>query len=179
MKKILFVIGSLRCDSFNRIIAQEAAALIGDRAEVAYLDYADLPHMDQDLEATPPAAVTRVRQEVAAADLLWFVTPEYNGSYPGHLKTLIDWLSRAHDGKEREQLELTGKKCVLTGAGGASATSKVRGKLTELLEFVGAEVMPDHQTGVVLNMEAWTEGRLILSDEQRQALAAQVEAVLA
>lgn len=44
MKKILFVIGSLHRDSFNRILAQEAAALIGNRAEVAYLDYTGLPH---------------------------------------------------------------------------------------------------------------------------------------
>ncbi len=36
----------------------------------------------------------------------------------------------------------------------------------------------EQQTGIVLNTEAWTEGRMILSDDQRQALKAQVEALL-
>ena len=36
----------------------------------------------------------------------------------------------------------------------------------------------EQQTGIVLNTEAWTEGRMILSDDQRQALKAQVEAFL-
>ena len=33
-------------------------------------------------------------------------------------------------------------------------------------------------SGDVLNMEAWTEGRMILSDEQKAALKDQVEAFL-
>ena len=36
--------------------------------------------------------------------------------------------------------------------------------------------MAEPQTGVVLNAEAWTEGRMILTDEQRAALKAQAEA---
>ena len=32
------------------------------------------------------------------------------------------------------------------------------------------------QTGVILNAEAWTEGRMILTDEQRAALKEQAEA---
>ena len=36
----------------------------------------------------------------------------------------------------------------------------------------------EQQTGIVLNVEAWTEGRMILSEEQRAALKAQVEAFL-
>ncbi len=38
--------------------------------------------------------------------------------------------------------------------------------------------MMEPQTGIVLNMEAWTEGRMILSDEQWQTLKAQIEAFL-
>ena len=108
MKKILFIVGSLRKDSFNRQLAREAEQMIGTRAEVNYLDY---------------------------------------------------------------------KKVALSGAGGKMATAKCREKLTELLTFIKADVM-EQQTGIVLKTEAWTEGRMILSDDQRQALKAQVEALL-
>ena len=47
----------------------------------------------------------------------------------------------------------------------------------ETLTSIKAEVM-EQQTGVVLNLEAWTEGRMILSDEQKKALKDQVEAFL-
>ena len=43
MKKILFVIGSLRAKSFNRQVANVAKEIFGDRAEVQELDYGDLP----------------------------------------------------------------------------------------------------------------------------------------
>ena len=60
----------------------------------------------------------------------------------------------------------------------ARATAKCREKLTELLTFLKADVV-EPQTGIALNVEAWTEGRMILSDEQKAALKNQVEAFLA
>ena len=50
MKKILFVIGSLRTRSFNRQMANVAKEIIGSRAEVSELDYRDLPLLNQDIE---------------------------------------------------------------------------------------------------------------------------------
>ena len=41
-----------------------------------------------------PGPVARVRREVVGSDGVWFFTPEYNYSYPGLLKNLLDWLSR-------------------------------------------------------------------------------------
>lgn len=177
MKKILFIVGSLRKDSFNRQLAQEAEKNLAGIAEVTYLDYTDMPFLNQDIEYPAPAAVAKLRETVANADGLWIFTPEYNFSYPGHLKNVIDWLSRpvvAYD--FATPTVMNGKKVALSGAGGQMATSKCREKLTELLTFIKADVMTDPQTGVVLNAEAWTEGRMILTDEQLAALKAQAEA---
>ena len=178
MKKILFIVGSLRKGSFNRQLAREAEQMIGARAEVTYLDYTDVPLINQDIEFPEPEAVARLRTAVKEADALWVFTPEYNFSYPGHVKNLFDWLSRPLVAGDYETpTVINGKKVALSGAGGKMATAKCREKLTELLSFIKADVM-EPQTCIVLNVEAWTEGRMILSNEQRAALKAQVEAVL-
>ena len=46
MKKILFIIGSLRVKSFNRQVAHVAKEIIGGCAEVQELDYSELPLKD-------------------------------------------------------------------------------------------------------------------------------------
>jgi hypothetical protein len=58
----------------------------------------DLPLYNEDLDASPPASWTRLRKEIAAADGVLFLTPEYNRSIPGCLKNAIDIGSRP-DGK--------------------------------------------------------------------------------
>ena len=178
MKKILFVVGSLRKESFNRQLALEAEKMIGTQAEVTYQDYSDVPLINQDIEFPEPEAVGRLRTAVKEADGIWVFTPEYNFSYPGHLKNLFDWLSRPVKPMDYETpTVINGKKVALSGAGGKMATAKCREKLTELLTFIKADVM-ELQTGVALNVEAWTEGRMILSDEQRKALSSQADAFL-
>ena len=181
MKKILFIIGSLRKESFNKKLAEEVEQMLAGRATVEYLDYSDVPLMNQDIEFPAPEAVKRVREKVAEADALWIFSPEYNYSYPGHLKNLIDWLSRPLVAGDRQTpLAINGKKVALSGAGGASAPAKCREKLAELLTlpFIHAEVMTEPQTGIQLNMEAWTEGRMILTEAQRSSLKRQVDAFI-
>ena len=58
MQKLLFIIGSLRTESFNRQLAMEAKKIVGNRAEVSELYYSDLPLLNQDNESPEPAAVT-------------------------------------------------------------------------------------------------------------------------
>ncbi|MCM1079798.1 MAG: NAD(P)H-dependent oxidoreductase [Bacteroidales bacterium] len=181
MKKILFIIGSLRKDSFNRKLSYMAEQCIAGRALVEYLDYSEVPMMNQDLEYPSPDAVTSVRRKIAEADGIWIFTPEYNYSYPGHLKNLIDWLSRPVVADDHvTPLVISKKKVALSGAGGGMATANCRAKLTELLTlpFIDADVMAEPQTGIRLGNEARTDGRMQLSQEQEEALARQADAFL-
>ena len=178
MKKILFVIGSLREKSFNRQLAEAAKEIIGNRAQVTELDYSDLPLINQDLEVTEHPVVARVRKAVAEADTLWLFTPEYNFSYPGHLKNLLDWLSRPVIPMDYATPTcINGKRVAISGAGGKAATANCRAKLTELLTFIKADVLTE-QTGIVVPAEAWTTDVLVLTDEQKSQLKAQAEALL-
>lgn len=181
MRRILFIVGSLRKESFNRKLAEAAESFLSGRAVVEYLHYSDLPLMNQDIEFPAPDVVARVRKQVADADALWIFTPEYNYSYPGHLKNLIDWLSRPlTPGDTQTPLAIKGKKIAISGAGGAAATARCREKLIELLTlpFIHADVMVEPQTGIRLNKEAWTEGRMILTEAQKAALKQQADAFL-
>lgn len=179
MKKILFVIGSLRKQSFNRELSEMVKGMLQSKAEVTELDYFQVPFINQDDEYPAPQAVTDARKAVAEADGVWIFSPEYNYSYPGHVKNLIDWLSRPVDPADRNApTVLAGKKFTLTGAGGKAATAGCRKLLTTLLTVLKADVMTEEQTGIALNTEAWTEGRMILTEEQKAQLAKQAELFL-
>ena len=47
MKNILFVVGSLRKGSFNHQMAEKAERILDGKATVTYLDYSNLPLMNQ------------------------------------------------------------------------------------------------------------------------------------
>lgn len=93
-KKLLFVVGSLRKGSFNHSLAKYVEELIGNKAEVEYLNFANIPYMNQDIEFPVPSEIAAVREKVSGADGIWIFSPEYNYAIPGVLKNLLDWLSR-------------------------------------------------------------------------------------
>ena len=78
MKKILFIIGSLRKESFNREVSDMVKNLLQNKAEVTELDYSQVPLMNQDAEYPAPKAVANARKAVAEADGVWIFSPEYN-----------------------------------------------------------------------------------------------------
>ena len=179
MKNVLFVVGSMRERSFNRQLAQQAEGMLKDKCNVKYLDYSDLPYMNQDLEMPVQPSVARVREEVVKADALWIFTPEYNFSYPGVLKNLLDWLSRPMDMSNFQNPSAAlGKKVAISGCGGKNMTQSCRAKLTELLDFMKMDLMHEPQTGIALGLEAWTKGEFALTDEQRSELQKQADAFM-
>jgi chromate reductase len=94
--RIAVVIGSLRKDSFNRKLALAIANLAPSDFTFEHLQIDDLPLYNQDDDANQAPAVKRLKTEIAAAQGLLFVTPEYNRSIPGVLKNAIDHASRPY-----------------------------------------------------------------------------------
>ncbi len=95
MPRIVGISGSLRKGSFNTSLLRAAEAACPEGAVVEVASIRALPLYDADLEAegTPPA-VAALKDQIAQADGILIVTPEYNQSIPGVLKNAIDWLSR-------------------------------------------------------------------------------------
>lgn len=177
-KKVLMIVGSLRKQSFNRQLAEKAADLLRDKAEVSFLEYADVPFMNQDIESPVPEAIARVRKEVLAADGIWIMSPEYNFSYSGVLKNLLDWLSRPiKSGDYKSGSALSGKKAAISGAAGKSAAAGSRARLRELLKVLRMELL-DEEVGVSLSGESFRSNILILSEENEADLKKQAEAFL-
>lgn len=94
--KIAVVIGSLRKDSFNRKLALALAHLAPADFTFEHLEIGDLPLYNQDDDDNQSAPVKRLKSEIAAAQGLLFITPEYNRSMPGVLKNAIDQASRPY-----------------------------------------------------------------------------------
>ena len=93
---IAVIVGSLRKDSFNTRLATALARLAPAEFSFKQVQIGDLPLYNQDDDGTPAAAVTRLKSEIAEAQALLFVTPEYNRSVPGVLKNAIDHASRPY-----------------------------------------------------------------------------------
>lgn len=178
MPNILIIVGSLREGSFNHQFAQKAEELLEGRADVSYLDWADVPVFSQDLESPTPEAVARVRQAVQAADVIWIFSPVYNHAIPGSVKNLLDWLSRSLDLSDlRGPSALQDKLVTVSSVAGGASPEEVFSDYRPLLSFIRTQAIEPF-TGANVNPEAWTDGKLVITAEKETELAEQVEAVL-
>jgi chromate reductase len=94
MHKIAVIVGSIRQESINKKLARALAKLAEGKLVFDTVQIDDLPLFNQDNEASPTPAVTRMKGQIQAADGVLFVTPEHNRSVPAALKNAIDWASR-------------------------------------------------------------------------------------
>jgi len=93
---IAVIVGSLRRDSLNRKLADAVVKLAPPEFSFKQVQIGDLPLYNQDDDANPAESVKRLKAEIAAAQGLLFLTPEYNRSIPGVLKNAIDHGSRPY-----------------------------------------------------------------------------------
>jgi chromate reductase, NAD(P)H dehydrogenase (quinone) len=136
MKKILFLCGSLRKASSARATIRALEPLLGEICEIDHADIGILPHYNADITDNPN--VERLKERIAAADGVVFVTPEYNYSVPGLLKNAIDWASRPAYGSV-----FKGKNCfVITLSGGAMGGVRAQSHLKYILSGMLAVVFP-------------------------------------
>lgn len=177
IKNILAIVGSLRKNSLNRQLAVAAGQILGERAHFSLLEYGDLPFFNEDIEYPAPQSVQRVREAVKNADGLWIFTPEYNHSYPGLLKNLIDWLSRPIS--KTEGRVVGGKKVTISGLSqGASGSILAQENLVSLLFFLNMKVMNTPRVAIPnARGQCDEQGRLVLT-QSRSFLEQQADAFL-
>lgn len=98
MTHVAVLVGSLRADSVNRLVAESLKAQAPAGVVIDIVDGLEqVPFYNEDIDAgSAPAAATALRDRVNAADRVLVVTPEYNATMPAVLNNAIDWLSRPY-----------------------------------------------------------------------------------
>lgn len=132
--RVVGISGSLRAGSYNTAALKAAIALAPEGMTIETAEIGDLPLYNDDVRAAgyPPAA-QRLRDQLAAADAILFVTPEYNYSVPGVLKNAIDWASRP------PSQPFDNKPVAIMGAsGGILGTARAQYHLRQMLIFLNA-----------------------------------------
>ena len=124
--RIAIVVGSLRKDSINRKVAKSLCAMAHERLNCDIVPIGDLPLYNQDSDASPPEEYVRFRKEIAAADGVLFVTPEYNRGVPGVLKNAIDVGSRPYGHSVWNQMPAAIVSASPGSIGGFGANHQVR-----------------------------------------------------
>lgn len=141
--------GSARRASLNTALLNAAAALLPTGVELRSRTIAGIPLYDGDVEAESgiPAPVAALKEEIASADGLLLVTPEYNNSIPGPFKNAIDWASRPSADIPRV---FGGKPVALIGASpGGFGTVLSQNAWLPVLRTLGCQL--------------WTGGRLMVA----------------
>jgi chromate reductase len=135
--RIAVIVGSLRKDSYNHKLALALAHLAPSDFTFETLRIDDLPLYNQDEDGNQSAPVKRLKTEIAAADGLLFVTPEYNRSIPGVLKNAIDQASRPYG-----QSAWAGKPAGVVGISvGAIGTALAQQHLRNILAYLDVPTM--------------------------------------
>ena len=106
------------------------------------------------------------------------MTPEHNGSVPGPLKNMLDWISRpVEPGVFGAPDFVNGKLVAISGASGNSAASLVMNELKGLLTRMAMNPL-DKMAGITLPTEAFQTGELTLSAENKKLFDDQIEKFL-
>jgi chromate reductase len=135
--QIAVIVGSLRKDSFNRKLASAIVKLAPAEFSFKQVHIADLPLYNQDEDANQAESVKRMKGELATAQGILFITPEYNRSIPGVLKNAIDHGSRPYG-----QGVWGGKPAGVLGISpGATGTAMAQQHLRNVLVAVGVLTM--------------------------------------
>ena len=145
--KLLIFAGSTRQKSFNRRLANAAAAMAkASGAEVTHIELGDfdIPMYNADLEAqgTPPDVIRL--KEIMADHPAWIIcTPEYNASYPALLKNTLDWVSSPVKGNPD------------WADGFKSSRGKVVGVLSASPGGLGGLRSQSHLAPLLINLHCW------------------------
>lgn len=136
---ITIIIGTNRREAVSRQIASYYQTLLTQRdIRTQLLDLHDLP---SDFLTTAlyensgqNQAFNALSMMIASSEKFVFIVPEYNGSFPGVLKTFIDGLAYPSP--------LRDKKCALVGvSSGMQGGGLALSHLTDVLNYLGMHVL--------------------------------------
>lgn len=145
--KILAFAGSLRKDSYNKRVVKvaiEGAEKGG--AEVTYINLEDYPlpmyNEDEHKGEGFPENAKKLQKVFGEHDGFLISSPEYNGSVPGGLKNVIDFVSRKTDDYEMIEVFKGKVAAIMTASPGAFGGIRCLGHLRGVFSIMLTNVLP-------------------------------------
>lgn len=134
---------SLRAASINSRLARLAADVIeahGGTVDFGFMNEFDVPSYDQDVQDSEgfPSGAQALYDRLIKTDAFVIASPEYNASFPGALKNLIDWVSRY-----RPQPFNARQGMLMSASPSMSGGNRGLWSLRVPLEHLGARIYPD------------------------------------
>jgi chromate reductase, NAD(P)H dehydrogenase (quinone) len=161
--RIAVVVGSLRKDSINRQLAVALAGLAPEEFAFEHVDIGSLPLYNQDDDANPHETVKRLKNAIANAQGVLFVTPEYNRSIPGVLKNALDHASRPYG-----QSAWAGKPAGVIGTtAGAIGTACAQQHLRNILAYLDMPTLGQPEAYVTYKPGLFDGGKVANEDTRK------------
>ncbi|ATG51869.1 flavoprotein [Brachybacterium vulturis] len=171
MTKLGIILASARPNRVGEKVSGWVHDLVPAGVDVDLIDLREIALPAFDGTSSPKAGLPKETdhartwgERIAALDALVILTPQYNGSYPGHLKTALDYLY-----EEWNELPT-----LLVGYGWASA-GEVLPQLETLMTRLGADVIG--AIGLGFGEDLSVEGELFVAEEKTVALRERLTAI--
>jgi len=159
--KVAYFVGSLSSTSINRTLSKALIQLAPSDLEFTEIPIANLPLYSPDLDSSFPPEAKALKDALASADAVLFITPEYNRSIPGALKNAIDWASRPWGQNSFDHMPAA----VIGASIGQIGTAVAQQSLRGVLSFCNARQMTAPEAYVHFRPEIYAESGEV-SDEE-------------
>jgi chromate reductase len=174
MARILGLSGSLRAGSYNTALLRAAVEAVpaGSQIEIGRID--DLPLYNDDVrQAGFPPPAQRLRGQIASADAVLIVTPEYNYSIPGVLKNAIDWASRPPDQPfNQKPVAIMGASTSMLGS------ARAQYHLRQCFVYLNSYVLNQPEIMVAKANERFDAAGKLTDETTRKRIAQQLQALI-
>jgi len=161
-----YIVGSLSSTSINRVLAKALIRLAPGDLSFVEIPIANLPLYSPDYDADYPAEGLALKEAVAAADAILFVTPEYNRSIPGALKNAIDWASRPYGQNSFDHMPAA----VIGASPGAIGTALSQQSLRAVLSYLNARQMTAPEAYITFKPEIYSSDGSVSDNATEQFL---------
>lgn len=164
--KIGYFVGSLASGSINRTLSKALISLAPPELEFTEIPIGDLPLYSSDFDSNYPPVGQALKDAIAAADGVLFVTPEYNRSIPGALKNAIDWASRPWGTNSFAR-----KPAGIIGASpGGIGTAVMQSSMRSVLSFLDAPQLNSPEAYITFNAADFGDDGEVKNDRTKEFL---------
>jgi chromate reductase len=161
-----YFVGSLSQNSINRTLSKALIRLAPEDLAFTEIRIDNLPLYSPDYDENYPPEAVALKESVARAQAVLFVTPEYNRGIPGALKNAIDWASRPWGQNSFDHIPAA----VIGASIGQIGTALAQQSLRGVLSFCNARQMTSPEAYIRFSPEIFSPDGEVTDDSTAEFL---------